>query len=215
MTLVTLRAGVSFQADAAASFARMEADCGRRLDTNRTTSSWDEQMSLYVAYWNYRKGIGPWAPLALHPSATLHVYRPGDPRSATAWDTDERGDWMNAYGWIADVPGEPWHREYRAWRDTHRDRPAGGGAVPLPTPTPTRTRTEEELSMFQIVVNQKGGGTKSFLVLPDPRAAADARRKPFTALVQERFAEGVPTHYATADWAYKAAEMRIDGLNQN
>lgn len=128
MTLVTVRPGVAFQADAAASFVRMEAQRGRRLDVNRTTVTWDEQMEPYRKYLAYKNGTGPAAPLALHPSKTKHVYRPGDPLSATAWDTDERGAWLDENGWMADVAGEPWHREYRRARDKHFGQVAGNGS---------------------------------------------------------------------------------------
>lgn len=120
MTLDIIRPGVAFRSDAAASFRRMETQQKRRLDVNRSTASEAEQMVFYTDYQAYLNG-GAWAVLALHPSKTLHVYREDDERSATAWDTDERGDFLEENGWIADVRGEPWHREYRAHLDQHRN----------------------------------------------------------------------------------------------
>lgn len=120
MTLIQLRENVAFRPEAAASFLRVEKEAGRPVDVNRTTDSREGQMELYDAYQAYLNG-GAWAALALHPDRTLHVYREDDPSSATAWDTDERGNWLDRHGWIADVPGEPWHREYRAHLDQHRN----------------------------------------------------------------------------------------------
>lgn len=140
MALVQIRPGVAFRADAAASFRRLEAAAGRPLDVNRTTESGELQQRARDAYLAYLDG-GPWAPLALDPDDSLHVYREDDDDSATAWDTDERGAWIEEHGWIADVPGEPWHREYRRSRDKHRN---------TPTPTPTTNTLGEEPMMIRI-----------------------------------------------------------------
>lgn len=139
-TLVTLRPGVSFEAEAAASWARMETERGRPLDVNRSTVSRAEQQKKYDDYRAYLAG-GPWAPLALPPDKSWHC----EP-IARASDTDD-DEWIRAHpdhGWRFVVKDEKWHAQYYPHLDRHRGEgmPAGGGARPIPTPTP-----EEEEDM--------------------------------------------------------------------
>lgn len=134
MSLIRIRPGVQFRPDAAASFRRVEAEAGRLLDVNRTVVSYDEQATLYA-----RRLRGQYPYPVAHPRYSNHVYRDDDD-GGNAWDTDERGDWLDEHGWIADVPGEPWHREYRPGRDRHR-------FDPTPTTEPADQPEEEEDEM--------------------------------------------------------------------
>lgn len=119
MSLITIRPGVTLRDDAAASFVRLERALGRQVDVNRTTESWSDQMQRYAAWLAYQNGTGPKTARALHPRDSLHVYKPDTDKGGTAWDTDERGGVLDEHGWIADVAGEPWHREYRISHDQH------------------------------------------------------------------------------------------------
>ena len=136
--IVTLRAGVQFTPEAAASFERAESDLGRRIDVNSTYRDWDKQMSMYLNWEAYAAGRGPYPghSRAIHPSLSRHT-------SGLALDSD---DWVtpgfNAFmaerGWIrtaASDPTERHHFEYQSWNDKHRNRPANSGtAVPITIP---------------------------------------------------------------------------------
>jgi len=118
-TLVTIRPNLSLEAEAAASWARMERDRGRPLDVNRSTVSRDAQMKLYLDYVEGRSDV-----LALHPDDSWHCL----PR-ARAVDTDDHA-WIRnrpAYGWRFVVPSEAWHAQYYPHLDQYRGQgfPAG------------------------------------------------------------------------------------------
>lgn len=123
--LVTIRPGVTLQADAAASFQRVEQRAGRCVDVNSTYRDWNEQMRLYLAYQRDPKNN----PLALHPDHSMHC-------RGLALDSDDHTLMrsMGDYGWRATVASEPWHFDYFRTLDKHYGQPAGGGAVPLPEP---------------------------------------------------------------------------------
>lgn len=124
MTLVTLRPGLTLEAEAAASWARMEAAAGRRLDVNRSTVSRADQFKLYWAYVAYKNGTGPFAVLALHPDQSWHC----EPR-ARAVDTDD-DLWIRvrpSFGWRFVVRTEKWHAQYYPHLDQHRGQPAPSG----------------------------------------------------------------------------------------
>lgn len=136
MALVTIRAGVQFRPDAAASFRRYEHRIGRRADVNRTVVPRLEQMTLWLLR---QAGKYPYA--VAHPDASNHVYQ-SDTRRGNAWDTDERNYALLAeYGWIAvwndprREPYEPWHLEYFPQHDQHRHEgiPTGSNATTLDT----------------------------------------------------------------------------------
>ncbi|MDF2826861.1 MAG: peptidase family [Mycobacterium sp.] len=144
---------VQFRPDAAASFRRMEAQQGRRLDVNRTVVPYGVQMDLYR---KRQRGEYPY-PVA-HPDYSNHVYR-SDTDGGNAWDTDERGDWLEDNGWIADVAGEDWHREYRPNRDNHRNDPAPAGEAN------TTDHLTQGDPMFIAIVNQAW-----YLIVPQGNA---------------------------------------------
>jgi len=126
--LVTIRPGVTLEASAAASFQRVEARAGRRVDVNSSYRDWDEQMRLYLAYQRHLSG-GPWAPLALHPDLSMHS-------RGLAIDSDDHSLMRAAddYGWRATVKTEPWHFDYFRQLDKHFGAPADVNDKPLPTP---------------------------------------------------------------------------------
>lgn len=94
-------------APAAASLARVDAQLGRPLDVNDAGRTWQEQYDAWVKYQNGGN-------LALHPDNPLARHTKG-----LAVDTDDRLTWIGEHGWVADIGGEPWHHEYRAWLDQH------------------------------------------------------------------------------------------------
>lgn len=145
---------VQFRPDAAASFRRVERDAGRRASVNRTVVAYDVQMDLYKLR---QAGLYPF-PVA-HPDYSNHVYR-SDTDGGNAWDTEERGDWLDEHGWIAVIEEEePWHREYQPWRDKHINDPAPAGASETPEP-------EEEETMKALLIHIKhNDGTDPWYVV--------------------------------------------------
>lgn len=116
MGVTELRPGVSFRDDAAKSWARMEAEKGSNLDTNRTTVSYQEQQDVYDE-------LG-W-PAALPPDASMHVWKENSNQGGIAADTDDH-QWVRhhpEHGWVFphDNIGEWWHCEYRPDKDQHKD----------------------------------------------------------------------------------------------
>lgn len=111
---------IQFRPDAAESFLRVQEYLGRTPSVNRTVVPYDTQMALYRLR---QAGKYPW-PVA-HPDYSDHVYRT-DTSGGNAWDTEERGDWLNDFGWIetarTDNPktDEPWHRAYIPSKDKRK-----------------------------------------------------------------------------------------------
>lgn len=130
MSLTVIREGVQFRPDAAASFRRYEARLGRQASVNRTVVPRAEQAALYAL-----RLAGKYPYPVAHPDYSNHVYE-DDERRGNAWDTEERGTLLDEYGWIADVPGEPWHREYRRAHDQH-----------LNDPTPTEKEESDPMGL--------------------------------------------------------------------
>lgn len=129
MAMITLRPGLTLEAGAAASWARMEKRRGRPLDVNRSLASRAVQQKLYEDYLRYLAG-GPWAPLALPPDKSWHVL-------GLAVDTDD-DEWIRAHpdhGWRFVVASEKWHAQYYPNLDRHRSEgmPADESAKPFPT----------------------------------------------------------------------------------
>lgn len=141
-SLVTLRPGVTFAADAAASFARVEARVGRRIDVNSSYRDWGAQYKLWR---NHVMGV-PGAPLALHPDKSMHC-------KGLAVDTDDQAIMRAAgeYGWRQTALGvnEPWHFDYFRNLDKHYGEPADSGAAPLPT--------DEGIYETMFIANVKNG----------------------------------------------------------
>lgn len=129
--LVTIRAGLTLQAPAAASWRRVEAKLGR-LDVNSSYRDYNTQLRAYQAYHAYQAGRGPWAPYAIHPDLSWHC-------KGLAVDSDDAQRYRTTlaeYGWTqtATAVGEWWHLDYLASRDKHVGEVAGGGSKPLPIP---------------------------------------------------------------------------------
>lgn len=95
---------------AAASLRRVDRRLGRPLDVNSAGRTRDEQMQAFLAF---KAGTGA---RALHPDSELAFHVRG-----RAVDTDDRLPWIREHGWIADIPGEPWHHEYRQRLDRFRE----------------------------------------------------------------------------------------------
>ncbi len=143
-TLATVRPGVTLQAEAAASLARVEARLGRLLDINRTIASWDVQMRLYLAWMAFLGGVGPRVARALHPSKSKHVL-------GLAIDSDDGYDravvaLLAEHGWIRTASDEPWHFDYIASRDRFRGTgyPAGFMARPY---EPIKSKEDDSMSI--------------------------------------------------------------------
>lgn len=127
--IVTIRPGVAFAPPAAASWTRMEADAGRRIDCNSSYREWDKQLAMWAAWNAYVGGSGPRPPhgRAIHPEKSMHC-------QGLAADTDDVTLLLRLsdHGWRRTAPDEAWHFEYQAWHDQHKNRPAtGGDAKPI------------------------------------------------------------------------------------
>lgn len=138
-------------APAAASVRRIDRQLGRPADIN------DAGRSAAVADENYRKWLaykngGPWAPYALPGRLSVHC-------KGRAADSD---DWYNAHaaavwrdnGWrqtarYSDDRDEPWHGEYFAHLDNHRNdpAPAPAGDKPQPAPIPEPEPEEDDMAL--------------------------------------------------------------------
>jgi len=116
--------------DAAASIARIDAQIGRPLDINSAWRDPELQDRMYEAWIAYIDGRGPKPDhgRALPSWSSVHC-------KGRAIDTDDQdlGRVLNDHGWLRTASDEPWHYEYFAHRDNHRNAPAGGNATQLPT----------------------------------------------------------------------------------
>lgn len=148
--LITLRLGLTLEAEAAASWARMEAERGAPLDVNRSTVSRAAQQIVRDAYLAHLRG-GPWAPLALDPDDSWHCL----PR-ARAVDTDDDA-WIRAHpdhGWRFVVKDEKWHAQYYPELDRHRGE--GFPARPVKSTAPAPSPTIQEDTMIRIQAPGRG-----------------------------------------------------------
>lgn len=115
MTLEIIRPNVVFNKPAAESIRRIESQRGK-LFFNRTTVPYNEQEKLYE---EWLRGEHPEIPVVLNPKYSTHCYREDDDHSASASDSDIRGDFWEDNGWILTNYKELWHREYRVEKDNH------------------------------------------------------------------------------------------------
>lgn len=133
--LVTIRKGVTFAANAAASFRRAEKARGRRISTTFTYRSPELQQQMLNEWNAWLAGRGP----------KPNFYRPIAPKyswhcKGTAFDSFEADNdpgfvaFMEEYGWLRVVADERWHYQYYPAKDKHRNEPAGGDEKPFPTP---------------------------------------------------------------------------------
>lgn len=134
----TIRPGVQFTPEAAASFRRLEARLGRKVDVNSTYRDWDTQMRMYLAWNAYVNGTGPYPghSRALHPSLSVHCQ--GNALDSDDWTTPGFNALAAEHGWIrtaANDPTERHHFEYQRWNDRHYGEPAPA-AVTLPKEEP-------------------------------------------------------------------------------
>lgn len=164
MTFVTIAHDRQLARPAALSYERMQA-CG--MPTGGINSAYrphEEQRRLFLArYREQATGLGLYGDVRWYQgkryvrhSALGSVAVPGGPtsrhESGLAIDIatgSAAHAWMvkhgHNHGWVADVPGEPWHFEYRAHLDTQPSPP-----VQAARPTPT---IQEEVEMF---ITRKG-----------------------------------------------------------
>lgn len=128
-TLVTIRPGVTFEADAAASFRRLEAEVG----TIACNSTWRDpllQDRMHAASVAYEKGTGPYPghSYAVPSRESYHC-------AGLAFDANRAYSIRAAarrHGWVhVNRKGEEHHLERRAALDQYRNHgaPASGGAT--------------------------------------------------------------------------------------
>lgn len=149
-----VRPGVGFTPAAAASFRRMEADAGRRIDVNSSYRDYEKQLAMWRAWtlWTQGKGPKPNHGRAIHPDQSMHC-------KGLAVDTDDVSLLLALadHGWRRTAADEAWHFEYQVWNDQHRNRPAGGDSKPLPTPEPALPEEEDD-DMYKPTVHVRTEG---------------------------------------------------------
>lgn len=153
--------------DAAASLARVDARLGRALDVNEAGRTAARQWELWDRYAAGDRTIGKPA----YPGSSPH-------ESGQAIDTDDRVSWIAQHGWIADVPGEPWHYRYYA----HLDKYVGT------TPTPV-DEDEEEMKTF---ITESADAVKYELLRGRKRSVSKAE----WAALRKLQSEGMPMFVA-------------------
>ena len=176
MAFKTVAPGRSLEKAAAASYQRARRD-GLPAGITSALREHAEQRKLFLErYRPQATGSGPYGDVRwyqgkryVRTSSAGSVAIPGSQRSrherGLSLDLPEPARaWMRAhghrYGWIRDVvPGEPWHFEYQAARDT---RPAPAVATkPAPAPTTApQAHTQEDTTMHII---RKGVSSATFV----------------------------------------------------
>lgn len=162
-------------AAAAASLRRIDAELGHPLDINEAGRTWAQQDDFYQTY--LRVG---W-PIALSPDA------PSIHQLGRAIDTDEQNTpVLNRHGWFHTVYRngvlvEPWHYEYDAANDQHRNT--------TPATPATRTHQEDEMPATFINIQGKAGSHRggTFAIMRDNAG------KLFARFVSPSVTPGVPT----------------------
>ncbi|MEV4738542.1 MULTISPECIES: hypothetical protein [unclassified Microbacterium] len=121
-------------AAAGASILRIDAQLGRLADINEAGRSREKADENYRKWLDYLAG-GPWAPFALPADKSVHVT--GDAADSDDWyDPAAAAVWRdNGWRQTARYPGnpkkdEPWHGEYFAHLDNHRNDPPPTPPVP-------------------------------------------------------------------------------------
>jgi hypothetical protein len=210
----TIRPGVQFTPPASASFRRLEARLGRRVDVNSTYRDWDTQMGMYNAWNAYVAGRGPKPPhsRAIHPSVSIHCQ--GNALDSDDWRTPGFNALAAEYGWIRTAAGDPTeqhHFEYQVWNDKHRNEGVPAGSVTLPKkkrPTMYVIRRKNHPSGHTYVV--ESGRVKHLPTSAEAQAilyATGDTKKEFDELDTQRFLWGCGlTDTTLADLDYLAGE---------
>lgn len=150
MIVTDIGYGHWLDAGAAASFFRVCAAIGRRLDVNEAGRTYEQQAKFRWEYENV-----PGAPFALPAGTSIHEF-------GRAIDTDDRFiELMRDHGWIrtALARNEPWHFEYFIEHDNHRYEgiPSNGTATSFPTPTEVVVKKERDEYMRYFYTQDSGG----------------------------------------------------------
>lgn len=155
----TIRPGVQFTPDAAASFRRAESGWGRTIRANSTYRDYWHQMSMYNNWNAYVAGRGPHPghSRAIHPDYSIHCR--GEALDSPDLVVSGFIAHMARHGWVrtaANDPTEQHHFEYQSWRDRHRNDPAPAGGETI-TKEWDEMATQAELeAAFRRVLNETG-----------------------------------------------------------
>jgi hypothetical protein len=163
----TVRAGVQFTPAAAASFRRLEARLGRRVDVNSTYRDYAKQMSMYNAWNAYASGRGPYPghSRAIHPDMSVHCR--GMALDSDDWTTPGFNTVAAEYGWIrtaANDPTERHHFEYQSWNDKHRFEPAPAGITSTEEDMPLTDQDVIKILDARFQVTDAKGATRAVAV---------------------------------------------------
>lgn len=144
-------------AAAAASVRRVDHALGHPAQITEAGRTWARQNQHFQAYRRYLAG-GPWAPIALDPDAPS-IHQLGEAVDSDEWQ--EHVALLAEHGWVRTVYRggklvEPWHFEYFAHRDQHRNDPT-------PTTTITDEEEEDEMAMKGAHYKRKDGKTVHML----------------------------------------------------
>lgn len=158
MSIVQLGHGRGWASAAAgASILRIDAQLGRLADINEAGRSRERADENYRKWLAYLAG-GPWAPFALPGDKSVHVS--GDAADSDDWyDAAAAAVWRdNGWRQTARYPGnpkkdEPWHGEYFAHLDNHRNDPP---------PTPITVPEEDDMR----AITREGAKDTGIIIQP-------------------------------------------------
>lgn len=155
-------------AGAAASIRRVDQALGHPAQITEAGRDWERQNDHWQAYLRYLAG-GPWAPIALSPDAPS-IHQLGNAVDSDEWQ--KHVALLARHGWRRTVYRkingvwtlvEPWHFEYFADRDQHRNDPAPAGEITNPPDA-----EEDEDDMFKPTVHVRTEGAAEWtLAHPD------------------------------------------------
>lgn len=158
-TIVTIRPGVAFTPEAAASWRRMETQVGRPIDCNSSYRDWDQQYRMWQAWEAWVTGKGPKPPhgRAIHPDRSMHC-------KGLAADTDDVALLLSLadHGWRRTANDEPWHFEYWQTFDRHYGQPAGGDPKPFPDPAAPEEEEDDMAKTTGVYWTRKADGVTVF-----------------------------------------------------
>lgn len=208
-TIVTVRPGVQFTPDAAASFRRLEAALGRHVDVNSTYREWGLQLRMYNDWRAYVNGTGPKPnhSRAIHPKYSVHCQ--GRALDSDDWRTPGFIALAAEHGWIrtaANDPTEQHHFEYQSWRDRHYNAPAPTGEQE-DTMNPQQEAKLDALANDVEWLKTRIGGSASTTSITD-RLRALAPVRDATEWLKTRIGGSAKTSPAIADELRNVRESR-------
>lgn len=130
-------------ADAAASIHRIDRQIGHRVQITEAGRTYARQLYLWQQFVNGVPGFNR----ALHPDNPLANHVLADGRRGAVDSDEQTGVPWAEHGWILTASDEPWHREYFAEHDQHRNDEGDD------------MFTDEDRAMLRAIREQLGGAS--------------------------------------------------------